>query len=263
MPVRQIILMSVFWVLSEVTGYSLTLVEPIRIVPTGPLVASVGDTVLWEFKAMRGSRELTIIASSANGLPFGVVPKNEAGQAIYSGKVLGRQFRSGFISVSAFDKVGCEKEYSNTKMIIVKNAILNGDLKNASVPLDPCLPENIHQGLSTSTTVTALFQWHMIDGPDAISGDSNKNFIQNLAKVALATSSAKLGKKQMAPKPRSMASVIIPVNQSPHTFFATLGTCSILPRTRCGDRPKDCLWILNTCVTKDIAGLKANEGAAK
>ena len=248
------------WAFGEVTAFSEPTANPAQIVVLTPLVASVGDTVRWDFKPMRGSRELLLLSVTGNPLPFGVVPKTEGGHVFLGGKVLGRQFRRGLISVVAFDKGSCDESYAAAKLMTIKN-YLSKIATNASLPLDPCSLEKMAS--NPQNQINATFSWNLIDGPDSLADVKNHNIILQMANVALADSTRKSGSKSSTRNLMQMGNQFIPVNQAPHTFSATVGSCAILPRSRCGDRPNECLWTLNTCVSKDVTGLKEDEGQAK
>jgi hypothetical protein len=254
--------------------------HPIVIEAETKLEASVGSDVHWTFKATRGGRLLQIKDISASILPFGV--KSNYQNMSYTGKVLGRQIRSGFIKVTAFDKESCLRNFELMKTSAVKNTIAGGG-KDVTVPTSPCDLKNQTSVTQAGDSVsTGYFRWHMTGGPDTATDANIKELLLNLSRAAArakqstndsssaAVVAKKITKKSIikpmtarTPTPIDKISVTdIPFLESPHTTEVVIGTCAKFKRQYCGT-DKDCLWYGATCISKNSTGRLSKEGMTK
>ena len=253
---------------------------PIVIEPETKLEASVGSDVHWTFKATRGGRLLQIKDISASILPFGV--KSNYQNMSYTGKVLGRQIRSGFIQVTAFDKESCLRNFELMKTSAVKNTVAGGG-KDVTVPTSPCDLKNQTSVTQAGDSVsTGYFRWHVTGGPDTATDANMKELLLNLSRAAMKTKkstndssnaavvSKKFTKKSTkksttvrTPPPIDKISVTdIPFLESPHTTEVVIGTCAKFKRQYCGT-DKDCLWYGATCISKTSTGRLSKAGMTK
>ena len=232
---------------------------PIRVDAASSLQVKVGDDVRWTFKAWRGKREITVMGINFGGLPFGLKAENANYQPAISGKVLGRQFRTGILSVSAFDSLACEAGFDATKKLALRNAISTGAI-DVTIPTSPCDPAKMASSLQ-EYGIKATFQWNLVDGPDDISLDDIPGFLTSLAPptpVKAGTTSVKRIKKSLRATilPANTMELYVPRLESTHTFDLSLGPCAAMPKNRCGDLGKKCLWNLGACSTAELNALK-------
>ncbi|MCX6125802.1 MAG: hypothetical protein NTV34_13800 [Proteobacteria bacterium] len=235
---------------------------PIRVEAVSSLQVNVGDYVHWTFRAWRGNREVSVIGINFGGLPFGLKPDDGNTQPGISGKILGRQFRTGLISVSAFDSKACEVEYGATKRLALRNAMALG-AKDLTIPTSPCAPAKMASSLQ-EYGVIATFQWNLIDGPDNIKIEDVPKFLTSLISQSPVVEAKSIIAKQKGKSlsPPISAAIIselyVPGLESVHTFDLSLGPCAAMPKNRCGDLGKKCLWNFGACSTAELNALTSD-----
>jgi len=215
---------------------------PVRISPTKPLVASLGQDIEWSFEATRGSRKLRILEITYNNVPLGVVRTNGSKGFVIKGKALTRDIRSGLIKVTAFDEKACDDGYEQMKKLATEEVKATGNT-NMAIPLSPCkLSRASDYSNASSYMAQGYFSWHLNDGADNLAPEKYQAFVaENLL-------------KSTRPLPDGM--MTIPQYEAPHTNDVILGACAALPRTQCGKDPA-CLWGLSSCISKDATGRKS------
>jgi hypothetical protein len=213
---------------------------PVRITPTKPLTAQLGQEIDWSFTAERGSRKLNIIDIAFDNLPLGVMKIHEAKPLILKGKVLTRDIRLGLIRVLAFDEIACNNSYERLKKMATEQVQATGNT-NMTLPTSPCkLAGGNDYANAGEFMFQGYFSWTMTDGPDDLSIDQYPKFIAD----HLFQSTYKSPVDGM---------IEIPTRESPDSGDVLLGACAAIPRKQCGRDP-NCLWGLVSCISKDVTG---------
>jgi len=265
-----------FWILPSalsVIGCSGSASEekPIKIEAVSALNVKLGDEIKWEFKASRSGRKVKIVEITGYPLPFGVRKSSSSDEMFLGGKVLGRQFRSGRISVRAFDLEGCQHDVKKNTYLSVKNS-MDAGIKDITLPVSGCLQPN-GSGLPevVSNTGVANFEWRMADGPDDLEKIDVKEFLMRLAgsldpsepsHLNPLKSQGGLRSSRAFSTDRRMNAMNIPHKIAPGSFDLNLGPCAVLTRPRCGEKASQCLWALESCLTASVTGRSA-EGEQK
>lgn len=246
----------------------------IKIIPQAPLEARLGAEVRWSFKAEIDGHPIRVIEIGASRLPFGAKIDKENGEYLIRGKILGRQFRGGIVTVVAFDEQGCRQSIEDSKKVAGRNALATG-AQDVAIPLQECDANKI-SGLpmGRENFYTARFPWQIVDGPDEMDttkyGDYFKSKTCGDGQECLRGIFRKLElpqppkNKKNAPQQKISENdplfyTVIPLYEAPHTGDMLLGECALYPRRFCG-RGKGCLWTGKFCVSADVTGLTPADG---
>jgi len=249
----------------------------IKILPQAPLEARLGADVRWSFKAEIDGHSIRVIDVGASRLPFGAKIDKENGEHVIRGKILGRQFRGGTVTVVAFDEQGCRQSVEDSKKVAGKNALATG-ANDVAIPLQECDASKISGiPMQRDNFYWARFTWQFVDTPDQMDVENYGNYFKTTTcsegqecprgifrKLSLPPS---LKNKKFAP-PQKLSEndpifyTVIPPFEAPHTGDMLLGECAQYPRKFCG-RSKSCLWTGKVCVSADITGLAPESGGGQ
>jgi hypothetical protein len=247
----------------------------IKIIPQAPLVARLGTEVRWSFKAEIDGHPIRVIDVGASRLPFGAKIDKENGEYLIRGKILGRQFRGGTVTVVAFDEEGCRQSIEDSKKVAGKNALATG-AQDVAIPLQECDANKISGiPMGRENFYSARFTWQFDDSPDQMDVATYGNYFKTIMcgegqecqrgifrklELPQPPKNKKITPQQILSENDLIFYTVIPPFEAPHTGDMLLGECAQYPRKFCG-RGKNCLWTGKFCVSADVTGLAPeNEG---
>ena len=135
------------------------------IVPIGTtLWPKVGDTVDWRFGPASPESGLVVYDIVIAPPPFGVLVSGIGPQVNAAGKILGNQYQSGKIVVTARDVLACREQTKATLELSMKNAAGSGQ-KEGSIPAIDC--DDVKKPASAFDRSQA-FMWWLSDAAEAM-----------------------------------------------------------------------------------------------
>ena len=240
----------------------------IKILANQPLEAEFGSEINWGFRAEINGRPIRIVDITASRMPFGVGLKKEKDNLLITGRVEGRQFRTGTITVTAFDEKGCRDGLKLIAEVAGKNTPRDTEPADLAIPYRECDPEKfkgIPQGVENF--YYGKFTWQLIDGIDRLTPSEYGSYFKSVvcldrsdcprgifSSLNLKGSSAGTRAQKNPPPDETIFQIFIPAGEAPSTSLMLLGNCAKYDRKYCG-KDHSCLWTGTVCVSSRETGL--------